>query len=156
MLVVLLIMGLFVGLVSAQMRPSERERLQVEAGRLAQVLDLAAEEARMTGKSIAWTGDARGYRFSRLGADNEWSEVRDSDLLRARSLPQGMSLSRLRIETTESQGVMRVEIPPGGMTVAFSVELALGAESCAVSASPIGEVQVSACRGSSYGAMAPQ
>ena len=48
-LVVLLIMGLFVGMVSAIVRPDDSALLRVEAERLAQLLDLAAAESRLTG-----------------------------------------------------------------------------------------------------------
>ena len=58
LLVVLLIMGLFAGLVGALAQPDERALLRFEADRLAQLLDLAAEESRLTGKPIAWTADA--------------------------------------------------------------------------------------------------
>jgi general secretion pathway protein H len=141
-LVVLLIMGLFVGLVSAIVRPDARALLRVEAERLAQLLDLAAAESRLTGKSIAWTADGPGYRFWRMtGA--EWSEVRDSDLLRARALPQGMTISGLQVESMRSPEHMRLEFNPYGATLSFSVEMSLGAAHDTVLGSPIGDVRVS-------------
>ena len=57
MLVVLMIMGLFIGLVSTITRPDDRAVLQLEAERLSQLLDFAASEAQLSGKSIAWTAD---------------------------------------------------------------------------------------------------
>src|SRR5687767_11696413 len=65
MLVVILIMGMLLGLVSAIARPSEREPLRLEAERLAQLLTLATAEARLTGKPVGWTSDGAGYRFAR-------------------------------------------------------------------------------------------
>jgi general secretion pathway protein H len=141
MLVVLLIMGLMVGLVSAIARPDDRARLQVEAARLAALLDFAAEQSRLTGKSIAWTANGSGYRFWQLQEETGWSEVRESDLLRARSLPQGMMISDLRVETMRPQGDMRLEFIPYGSTLAFTIEMSLGAERYAVAASPVGDVQ---------------
>jgi type II secretion system protein H len=61
-LVVLMIIGLFVGLVSAITRPDDRAVLRLEAERLSQLLDFAAAEAQLTGKSIAWTADESGAR----------------------------------------------------------------------------------------------
>jgi general secretion pathway protein H len=141
-LVVLAIMGLFVGMVSAIVRPDDRGLLRVEAERLAQLLDLAAAEARLTGQFIAWTADGPGYRFLRMTGDAEWSEVRDSDLLRARTLPQGMMISRLRVENMPAQGAMRVEFTPYGPALSFSIGMSLGAARYAVAASPIGELRV--------------
>lgn len=142
LLVVLLIMGLFVGLVSTVVRPDERGRLRVEAERLAQLLDLAAEESRLTGRAIAWTGDTPGYRFWRLGENADWTEVRDSDLLRRRSLPPGMRIAGLRVENIATRGAMRLEFAPWGMAPSFSIELSFGDARSTVAASPIGEIRV--------------
>lgn len=141
MLVVLLIMGLFVGLVSAITRPDDRAVLRLEAERLAQLLDFAAVEAQLTGKSIAWTGDASGYRFWRAGDDAVWGEIRDSDLLRARPLPQGAAVSGFRVENMRPQGGMRLEFTPQGSPLAFNIVLSLNAERYAVSGSPVGDVR---------------
>ncbi len=149
----LAIMGLFVGLVSVIVRPDERGLLRVEAERLAQLLDLAAEESRLTGRSIAWTADGRGYRFWRASGDTGWIEARDDDLLRARTLPQHMMISGLRVENGPAQGAMRLEFSPyGGAVLAFTVEMSLGAARDTVAASPIGEVRVLPRAGESSGA----
>ena len=154
MLVVLLIMGLLVGLVSTIARPDERGLLRVEAERLAQLLDLAAAESRLTGKSIGWTADGPGYRFWRVREDGGWSEVRDSDLLRARTLPQGMMISGLRVENMRPQGAMRLEFTPYGPPLAFTIEMSVGAERYAVAASPIGDVRALPGEGKTNGEMA--
>src|SRR5205814_8522317 len=120
-------MGLFVGLVSAIVRPDGRALLRVEAERLAQLLDLAAAESRLTGQSIAWTADGPGYRFWRMTGDAEWSEVRDSGLLRARALPQGSTISDLRIEGMRSPQHIRLVFNPYGPSVAVCVEVSRGA-----------------------------
>jgi len=142
MLVVLMIMGLFLGLVSAVARPDDRAVLRLETERLAQLLDFAAAEARLTGRSIAWTADASGYRFWRSGDDANWSEIRDSDLLRARMLPQGVALSRFRVENMRPQGAMRLEFAPSGYSLAFTIAMSLGAERYAVTGSPVGDVRI--------------
>lgn len=142
LLVVLLIMGLFVGLVSAVVRPDDRGRLRVEAERLAQLLDLAAEESRLTGRSIAWTGDAPGYRFWRMGENTDWIEVHDSDLLRRRSLPPGMRIAGLRVENMPARDAMRLEFAPWGMAPSFSIDLSLGDARLTVVSSPTGEIRV--------------
>ena len=153
-LVVLLIMGLFVGMVSAIVRPDDRGLLRVEAERLAQLLDLAAAESRLTGKSIAWTADGPGYRFWRMTGDAEWSEVRDSDLLRARTLPKGMTISGLQVENMRSPEHMRLEFNPYAPALSFTIEMSLGAVRYAVAGSPIGEVRVLTGEGESSGGLA--
>jgi len=142
MLVVLMIMGLFLGMVSTITRPDDRAVLQLEAERLAQLMDFAAAEARLTGKSIAWTADESGYRYWRSGDDAVWSEIRDSELLRARTLPQGMVVSGFRVENMQPQGAMRLEFSPQGSSLAFIIRMSLGAEHYAVTGSPVGDVRV--------------
>ena len=140
LLVVLLIMGMIVGLASVIVRPDDRGLLRVEAERLALVLDLASNEARLTGKPMAWTAENSAYRFWRMSGEAEWSEVLDSDELRARVLPQGMRVSSLRLESIPVKGSMRLEFAPYAAPSAYDIELALGAARYAVVASPIGEL----------------
>jgi general secretion pathway protein H len=142
MLVVLMIIGLFAGLVGTITQPDGRAVLKLEAERLSQLLDFAATEARLSGKSIAWTAEESGYRFWRAGEDAAWTEVRDSDLLRARTLPQGVAVADFRVENMRPQGGMRLEFTPQGSPLAFSIGLSLGAERYAVTGSPVGEVRV--------------
>jgi len=151
-LVVLLIMGMFVGLASAIARPDDREILQVEADRLAELLQLAIEESNFSGKSMAWTADKTGYRFWRMTADNSWIEIRDNDLFRARKLPEGMTISSLQIENTnrraDRHSEMRLEFTPANAMLPFSINMSLGAARHSITASPIGELQVTRTAGS--------
>ena len=146
LLVVLLVMGLIAGLVGALARPDDRVLLRVEAERLAQLLDLAAVESRLTGKPIAWTAEGAQYRFWRWREDAGWYEAGNgllSDSLRARSLPSGMAISDLRIEAMRPAVGMRLEFNPYG-SLAYDFQMSLGAERYAVAASPLGEVRIHA------------
>lgn len=142
MLVVLVIMGLLVGLVSTIAQPDDRALLRVEAERLAQLMNIAETESRFSGKSIAWTSDGPGYRFWRFSEDLGWSEIVDEDLLRARTLPQGMRISNMRVENRRSPQHMRVEFSPYGSVLVFNVEMSLGAAHYTVANSPVGDVRV--------------
>ena len=147
MLVVLLILGLLGGLVSTLVRPDDRGLLRLEAERLAQLLDLAAAESRYTGNATAWTADGPGYRFWRMngdaGATASWSEVLDSELLRARALPPGMVISGLQVGNDPARGPMRVAFAPNGPGLPFNIEMSLGTARYAIASSPIGELSVS-------------
>ncbi len=142
MLVVLLIMGIFVGLVSSIAQPDDRARLRVEAERLAQLLDLAATKSHYSGRSIAWTADGAGYRFWQFSEDTYWTEIRDDEALRARALPKGMIISDLRIENMRAPAQMRLEFTAYGPTLSFSVEMSFGSAHETVAGSPIGDVRV--------------
>lgn len=144
LLVVMLIMGLIAGMIGVLARPDDRAVLRVEAERLSELLDLAATEARLTGKRVAWTAEAHAYRFWQLRTDTGWTEIRD-DALRARSLPPGMALSGLRIEAMQPADGMRLEFSPQG-ALAYDFQISLGAERYTVAASPLGEVRIDASR----------
>jgi general secretion pathway protein H len=138
---VLLVIGLLAGLLSTAWTPDKRGVLRLESERLAQLLDLATAESRLSGKAIAWTADAGQYRFWQLAGDSGWSEIRDRELFRARTLPQGIAIKSLRIENTRPQAVMRLEFNPYGPARSFHMEVSLGEESYLVAASPIGEIR---------------
>lgn len=156
LLVVLMIMGLIIGLASAIVRPDDRGLLRVEAERLAQLLDLAAAESRLTGSPIAWTADGPGYRFWRMTGDGGWSELRDSDLLRARTLPQGMRITGLEVENAPAQAIRLQFAPYYGAALSFRIEMRLGEAGYAVAASPIGELRVVPDAGETSGGLAQQ
>ena len=155
LLVVLLIMGLLAGMVSVIVRPDDRGLARLEAERLAQLLGLAAAQARLTGHSIAWSADAAGYRFWRMTDGATWSEIRDDDLLRARLLPQGMAISGLQVENRPA-GDLRLVFAPYAPPLPFTVELSLGATRTGVAASPLGEVTVWPDGGKSDDGSAPR
>lgn len=153
MLAVLLVMGLLLGLSSAIVRPDERAQLRIESERLAQLLDLAAMEAALSGKSLAWNSDGKSYRFWSRDKDG-WTELRNHGSLHARTLPQGMAISHLSVENRRTQDGMRLEFSAHGAASAFSLELSLGAERYAIEASPIGEVRAVPGKGASHGGTA--
>ena len=142
LLVVMLVMALAAGLIVAVAQPDERTHLRVEAERLAQLLDLAAEESRLTGNPIAWTADVARYRFWRWSEAAGWAEMLD-DSLRPRSLRPGLSISDLRIEAMRTEGGLRLEFNPHA-ALAYDFYMSLGAQRYTVAGSPLGEVRIHA------------
>lgn len=142
MLVVLMIMGLLVGLVGASARPDDKAQLRVEVERLAQLMDLAATDSRLSGRPLAWTANETGYRFWRFGEDLGWSEIVNDDFLRARTLPQGMTMANLRVENLRPSESMRVEFDSYGATHVFSVDMSFGAAHFTLASSPVGDMRV--------------
>lgn len=141
-LVVLLIMGLLVGLVSVTAQPDARQLTRIEAERLMALLNLAAEESQFTGKAIAWTADGSGYRFQRVRSDNEWTDIRDSDLLRPRTLPRDITIAGLWNEAMQPLPVMRLQFLPYGPAPAYTVRVSSGSASFRVTAPPVGSSRV--------------
>ena len=154
MLVVVLIMGLCIGLVSGVARPDDRAVLRLEADRLAQLLDLASEQARLGGKAIAWSADASGYRFTRL-TDDTWSALGDNDVLRPRALPRGMMITAMQLDNLSVRGAMRLEFAPYASPQIFTIAMTLGSEHCAIAESGWRACFMRAARPrSTFGAMA--
>ena len=150
MLVALMVLGILLGLIAVKFAPEDRDRLRNEAERLAHILDLAAEESRFSGKYIAWTADELGYRLWRSSSENEWNEIRDPEVLRAHTMPQGVTITELHVEGMRPREVKRIEFSPGGVMLTFRIELALGAETYAIDVSPVGDYRVTSGKGVSY------
>ena len=63
LVVVIAILGVVAGLVSLSAAPAEHRRVDEELDRLAALFRLAHDEARISGQTITWEADAKGYRF---------------------------------------------------------------------------------------------
>jgi general secretion pathway protein H len=155
-MVVLVILGLVAGLVGSISMPDDRAKLRLETERLAQLLDLAATESRLSGKRIAWTGEKSGYRFWRFAADTEWQEIRDVDSLRPRTLPPGIQIASFSLENSLPREAMRLEFASSGSALAFVIEMTSGAARYSVQGSPIGDLKILPDDRNPNGAMAPQ
>jgi general secretion pathway protein H len=140
MLVVVVVMGILLSLVSVIATPDARNRLQVETERLAQLLNLAAAESRLTGKAIRWASDGAGYHFWRLHEDGSWREIQGNDeLLHPRKLPDGMLITDFRMESMQRLDTMRVDFVPYGLSLAYTIVMTIGSERASIAASPVGD-----------------
>ena len=70
------------------------ELMEQETRRLVTLLDMAGEEAVLTGEELAVYFTDEGYEFMVLRGDR-WQPITDDNLLKARTLPAGM---RFRLE----------------------------------------------------------
>jgi len=120
LLVVILIMALGTSMVVGRVSFG-RPPAQVEALRLAALLEHAGTRARTTGQALAFQlrGDA-GYRF--LRHDDPWQEIAatDDDVLRPRRLPEGVGLRGDTAGAAESI----VLLPAAGLATRFSLHIA--------------------------------
>jgi general secretion pathway protein H len=107
LLVVLVVLGVMLGLVSLSIVPDPRAKLQRDAERLETLFALAAEEAQLTSRPIAWRGDEHGYAFFRRDRD-QWVPFEGDAQFRARS----WDLTPLRL-TLAASDVSRWSTPRG-------------------------------------------
>ncbi len=142
LLVVLLIMGLCAGLVGALVRPDDRALLRVEAERLAQLLDLAADgiaphrQAASPGPPMR-----RGYRFWRWREDAGWSEAQRGFPARAQPAA-GHGRSRTCASKPRSRRAACAWSSVRTARWLTISQMSLGAARYAVAASPLGEVRI--------------
>jgi general secretion pathway protein H len=141
LLVVLAVIGICVTLIVAHAAPDERAIVQLEAERLAQLLDVAGDEARFTGTPVAWAADARGYRFRRYADDTGWSDVRPGEALHARALPDGVAVADVRVENGAS-AAKQIVISPFAPAPVFSIAVAAASASYRVVGSPVGGIRI--------------
>jgi len=90
MMVVIVLAGILLSLVSISITPDPRQQLQREALRVAQLMGLAADEARIRQQPIAWEADLDGYRFV-TEVRGERQLVAGDDLLRERRWDKPMT-----------------------------------------------------------------
>jgi general secretion pathway protein H len=152
LLVTLAVVAICIGLVSTYAMPDERARLELETERLAQLLNLAASEARLTATPVGWAAGAEGYGFRRYTEQAGWSEVKDHTVLRARLLPPGIALSEVQVDGVRQQGRGRIVFDPYAPAPVFSIALSAGSLNYRVVGSAVGAVGVVDGRGATHGA----
>lgn len=93
LLVVVVIIGILATLVTLSIGGRDRKAdLELEAQRLAALIDLASQEATLRGKELALELEASSYHFLSLDEENKWQDFAD-ETLRPRELPDGMALA---------------------------------------------------------------
>jgi general secretion pathway protein H len=84
LLVVLVVIGIMLGLVSLSIAPDNQAKLRRDAERLEALFALAAEEAQLSSRPLAWRGDEKGYAFYRRVRE-EWVPLAGDAEFKARS-----------------------------------------------------------------------
>jgi general secretion pathway protein H len=104
-MVVLLIIGVSIGFISLNVGP-RRQVVEEEANRLAALLNLAQEEAILTGNEYALELRLGAYRFVHRSEEG-WQEFATDEVFRQRTLP-----AELRLQLT----IDNERIPPSVLT----------------------------------------
>ena len=85
LLLVVALIAVAAGVAAMSVQGDEQRRVQQETDRLAALFSMAQSEARISGRTLAWEADVRGYGFRALGA-TEKDPLRD-ELARRRPWP---------------------------------------------------------------------
>lgn len=131
LLVVLVVIGIMLGLVSLSIVPDAHAKLQRDAERLETLFALAAEEAQLSSRPIAWRGDERGYAFYRRDRD-QWVAMDGDEQFRARAWdlgPMRLTLAASDVPrwsnggSKRDDGATEIAFPRDGLQVAFELKL---------------------------------
>lgn len=98
MLVVLAILGVLSTFVAFSTAPNPRRVAAAEAQKLALLLEAALQEAQWGGRAIAWSADAKGYRFWREDSEMRWELITGSDLFRPHPLTADLDVLGIEVE----------------------------------------------------------
>ena len=109
MLVVLAILGILSIVVALTSSPDPRRAAAADAERLGLLLETALQEAQWGGRTIAWSGDTKGYRFLQAESEQRWQPITDDELFRPRLLAEGMGISGIEVEGQT--------LPPGALLI---------------------------------------
>jgi general secretion pathway protein H len=149
LLVVLVLIGIIVSFAALSVGGNGQREAELEARRLAALIDLAGDEAVLKAREMGVLFAPDGYQFMSLGDDNTWAAL--GDVFRGRKLPAGMSL-QLAVDGLPVD-IRRPKEPPephvfllsDGERTAFEVDLGIqdGAR-YRVTAPTLGDVQIAA------------
>jgi general secretion pathway protein H len=125
LLLVLVIVGVMLGAIALNAAPSQRQMLQSEAQRIAQLMQLARDEAIVRNREIAFESDDRHYRFL-MRDGTGWRVITDDELLRERNYRISPLSLRLDPSSPSNRGVLRIvfgrEPVDEAFTLIFSTE----------------------------------
>lgn len=132
LLVVLVVIGIMLGLASLSLRDDRDARLARDANRLETLFALAAEEAQLSSRPIAWRGDEHGYAFYRRDRDR-WTPLATDAQFRQRAwdlAPMRLALAAGDVPRwaggnglPDADGGTAISFPRDGTQVAFTLTM---------------------------------
>lgn len=151
LMVVLVVIGVMLGLVSLSLTDDRQARLRRDAERLETLFALAAEEAQLASRPIAWRATERGYGFYWRDQDR-WVPMAGDAQFRERTWdvsPMRLTLAAgdvsryaTRSPYEADDGSTSIAFPRDGLQVAFALTLEADGKSVIVRADGAGRYWV--------------
>lgn len=142
LLVVLLVIGILVATVGANIAPDDRQAAAAEASRLADLLDEASNDAIDRGETMAWTGKESSYSFWQKNEDGDWKEIGEDDLYRSHALQNGIRIVAIRVNNVPLMPGERIVFNPSGINRPFRIVLEKNGARVGISSNPMNRVTV--------------
>lgn len=141
LLVVLMIFGIMLGMVTMKILPSDRQRLEEEARRIATLLQTAREEAIVRNRLVAFEATAERYRFL-LRDNNRWQALPADDLLRERVFSVAPVSLNIEPPALEGGAALRITFGREPVDKPFVLTISTGEYSVQIKADGIGHFNV--------------
>lgn len=144
MLVVLAIIAITLGVTMLKVGVSDGQRLSLAAENLSARLEAARDEAVISGQTIAFSSDGKGIQFWVADTEhNAWVALPNSDTLTSGQLPDGVTLTHIRVNGLTRPLGDRLKFSASGLNDAFSLILAAGEASTLINGDILGRIEVS-------------
>lgn len=140
-LVVLLVIGIALAVVTANIAPGDKQAAETEASRLADLLEQAAQDASNSGETLAWSGKDDVYRFWRK-QNGDWIEITDDDLYRTRTLQNGVLIGGEWVDKSSVGPDQKLVFNPSGVNRPFEIVLTRNGVNVKISSDVMNRVTV--------------
>ena len=140
LLVVLVVLGIAASLVVANIGGDDRRDIQREAKRLSGALEHAAALAQWSSETLGVSAEGRGYRFWRRDANNRWAPFAGDEVLAARALPAGLTVTPTSYAGAPVPADAILPFRASGHNEPYALTLASPAGNVVVSADPLNRV----------------
>lgn len=141
-MVVMVIIGITLGFVMANIGFDDRKALQEETRRLALLMELARDQAITTGSSIAWAANGPEYGFWKRDGNKEWTQQITDEPLQQRTLAQPVTLSSLWVNRKQVKLTDYLVFSASGLSKPFEAVLAIEDSRMVVASDGAGRISV--------------
>ena len=142
LLVVVAIIGLAAGILVLSVGGDDRRVTEREAKRLAGALEHAAATAQWHAEMLGISADGAGYRFWRRDTSDRWSALTSDDVLAARSLPAGVTITAIAYAGAPVPADAILPFRASGRNEPFTLQIASSAWSLQIDADPLNRVHI--------------
>jgi len=123
LVVILLIVGVILGLVGIAYTRSPTDEVRQEAEKLAQLLQVAQDEAATQGRLYGIELAVDGYRFLVLDDSSKLVPLERDDLLHPQQLANAVEVGAVSIEGARATDKARIIFVPAGVSPNFEIAL---------------------------------
>ncbi|HEY6096242.1 MAG TPA: prepilin-type N-terminal cleavage/methylation domain-containing protein [Gallionellaceae bacterium] len=142
LLVSLVVLSIAISLVALNLAPDDQAELHTEAERLALLLENANNEARISGRELAWSSTSAGYHFLRKNDYNDWVVIDDNSQFKPRSLSEHIRIGEVRLEEKVLKRDELLLFSTSALPLPFRIKMKTNSSTLEISGKSTGEVSI--------------